>query len=135
MSLCQLAQNKNYADMLFYLMPLSCRSTVQIDKHGRSVSHLLILCRKAYHMVPHAVLLVQVDGGVISLDAAVQLLCISELARSLKLMSLLRVHLLHMQLYMDLQLQLSDTQHGRMDELSRTYNVKSFHLQSNARDA
>ena len=59
--------------------------------------HLVMLCHQANHMVPHAVLLVQVDGRVVCLDAAVQLLSIPEPALSLKLVSLLCVDLLHVQ--------------------------------------
>ena len=45
-------------------------------------------------MVPHTVQLVQLDGRVILLDGAVQILSLSELAFSLQLTSLLCVYLL-----------------------------------------
>ena len=53
-----------------------------------------MLGHQAYDMLPHAVLLVHGDGRVIGLDAAIQLLSVSEPAACLKLTSLETVHFL-----------------------------------------
>ena len=53
-----------------------------------------MLRHQAYDMLPHAVLLVHGDGRVVRLDAAVQLLSVSEPAPCLQLTSLEIVHFL-----------------------------------------